>query len=460
MKVLKNSHYVLLCLLSSPVIAANSDDVLRDLANKHPSFSGLHTSSDGNLIISQAVDVLQGHNTNSDKTVLSQTSKTYTLSEINKDPLIKDLLDVYGTKHFIKTSRDADNPKMLSMSPAEVKSLDASQLKNKDAKTITFRNVKYSFAELYDWYRDIQDDLFEIDDVFFGDISERSNKIHVKVHSAAAIDEVNTLFANKGIPESALSISYDKQQITNDDTLRDAQTDISGGLEITYREDGRTFVCTIGPAVRVNGVRGVLTASHCSQFQNIPDGRVFFQGGNSLGAGTEETEWLRNCVAGRQCTEADGLFIPYQNGNSGSSAIYKTKALNSNNLEIWRKSNGTPRRWNNIYAFGTSSEGDRVYKTGRTSGTTSGDVTAVCVDINVERNSRYICQTEVTGANSSDFATGGDSGAPVIGGMFTNYSYATFAEFLGLHVAGNDVTDYFSPIQAIEDSMGVNIELD
>ena len=449
-------------LLSSPAIAANSDDDLRALSAKHPHFAGLHYDRDGNIVISQTSysPSISEQPASSAGTVNTQTTKHLAVSEVDDDLLLVDLIETYGAGRFLKIPPNAEEEKssdqltierIPNMTLAELKAL-----KEKDTRDLVFRNVKYSFSDLYDWYRGLRDELFSVEGVHVGDIDEVLNKIEVKVYSAEAIDDVEELFARNNVPGDAFIVVYEKDRITADDTLRDQQTDISGGLQITGNGN-----CTMGPAVEVDGVLGVLTASHCSTFLGIPDGQQFRHVNQQLGVTTEETGRLPNCPGGggRVCIEADAAFIPYPAGVSGATAVYKTETLNNNDIEIWRNSNGTPRRWNNLYLLGVAAVGDRVYKTGRTTGTSSGDVTAVCADINVGTGFRYLCHTEVTGANASDFATFGDSGAPVVGGPFTNYSQTTFAEFLGLHVAGNPTTDYFSPIAAIEASMGVDIDL-
>lgn len=122
-------------------------------------------------------------------------------------------------------------------------------------------------AELYDWYRSIRSTIFKYKGIQSADIDEYTNRINVTVSNPDAIRYISKLMKINNIPKSAYVIDYERDVITTDTTLRSAQTDVSGGLEIRTAPNGGGGSCTLGLVVEINNVRGILTASHCSAFQ-------------------------------------------------------------------------------------------------------------------------------------------------------------------------------------------------
>jgi hypothetical protein len=191
-------------------------------------------------------------------------------------------------------------------------------------------------------------------------------------------------------------------------SVRSQPIPLAAGAQFNFSTSSGSFVCSLGvPATRA-GVRGFVTASHCSQ-------QVY-----SVGAGTTMTAPDGSFV-GREtvdpapfacslpdtlgCREGDALFV------SGASAnvvdFGRVLITNSGGLLV----RGTiPVRGSQSYP----TVGQTVYKTGRTTGTRSGRVARVCVNALVGNGAGQtygaLCSVEL---DSSTFIQGGDSGSSV-----------------------------------------------
>lgn len=205
----------------------------------------------------------------------------------------------------------------------------------------------YSFSTLLNWLRAFRDSATEDEGIVALDADEATNRLRVSVKSPVYVEKVQQLGGRMGIPAAALRVDVMSGEFSLATSLQDKiRTALGGGIQTVNRNAG--FYCTMGPHVQDSTFTTdyFLTASHCT-------------------------------------------------GHFGG-------ASNTGNLTI--------ATW---YGSGPRSDafsGDTVFKTGRTSGTTKGPVTATCVDVGPfsPDMTEVTCATEVAAR-----VEGGDSGAPV-----------------------------------------------
>jgi len=229
-------------------------------------------------------------------------------------------------------------------------------------------------------------------------------------------------------------------------TLRDRAPDIVGGLQIRFSQ----YLCSLGfPAFR-NGVRGFVTASHCSDNQGAVDGTTYYQpldqvAGDFIGTEIADPPYVRNgknCPKGKKCRQSDANFSRSDGQRAVTiGQIARTIALGS--LEIDSANPYT------ITGKGVAEVGATANKVGRTTGWTQGTVTNTCVNTGVSGTSIVlICQTFVSGGGV--IVGGGDSGSPVF--RVGNNSVTLLGVLWGGNQSGTQFV--YSPMANIEDELG------
>jgi hypothetical protein len=280
-------------------------------------------------------------------------------------------------------------------------------------------------------------------------IDRESNRVEVTYNQeldAAAIDELTQKLVASGVPSAAMVMKPGElptRSATTGVSVRAQPLPLAAGAQFNFSTTRGGFVCSVGvPATRA-GVRGMVTASHCSQ-------RVY-----SVGAGTSMTAPNGTFVARETvdpagfncslpdtlgCREADALFA--SGGPANAFDFGRVLITNNGSLTV----TGTiPVRGSQAYP----TVGQRVYKTGRTTGTRSGFVARVCVNALVGdgAGSTYgaLCSVEL---NSTTFIAGGDSGSSV-------WVYdGTGAVVTGIVSYGSSTVAGFSPWGGVTKELG------
>ncbi len=445
----------------------NHDDKLKKLSDDFPEFAGVHVEKSGNVVISVKSEKDRLFSANDiEKTPPMTYSFTQSIDDAGETlgmPLMERLKNFYGADRF---------------NPNRVNEEDLLKILSKDLiaavtteKYIVVRSVPLSFSELYDMYRGVRTELLDIQGVVGGDISEKNNKITVLISTEVNLTEIKKLFLYYSIPKMAYELKFTKP-ITYNASLRDVVSPLNGGLQIRNVHNGiDRGSCSTGFVTSIGGIRGFFTASHCTNLRGIVnDGTVFYQGPN-VASGTFVGEPLlesqvnqsANCGI-RDCWDTDAVFVELEANVSSSEIVLKADSINTGSLVI-RTSGGRKSRWKTLLLPQSlippvTTVGDAAFKTGRTTGTTSGDVAAICVDINIGFSDRYLCYNEVD-PDGASFSAGGDSGSAVLGALngvevfpFT-YPYSHAARLMGLHVAGNGTQGFYVPIEAIIAEFGI-----
>jgi len=258
----------------------------------------------------------------------------------------------------------------------------------------------YDFAQLKDW-AELLTPLVDRAGIYLVDVDEVNNRVLLGVGSASAAATVRAEATRLGIPAAAVAVQTQAAPQTRA-TVRDRFTTVVGGIQIAFGN----YLCTQGfNATRVStGASIFVTNAHCTTTQYANDGVAIYQ--NTVAAGNQvgnevADRALYACTSGvASCRWADAVFISH----NGTRTIGQGGIIRTN----WNT--GAAGGLTTIGEFdiigrytGTLPVGSYLDKTGRTSGSTYGQVTNSCVTIGVLR-----CQDI-----SKVWSEGGDSGSPV-----------------------------------------------
>jgi hypothetical protein len=311
-------------------------------------------------------------------------------------------------------------------------------------QTPVFRTVSYDFAQLKGWF-DQLDDLLERDEVYLMDVDEVNNRVLVGVRDGTAVREIRSEALGRGIPAAALHVEVRKPTGNRQaQTLRDYAFTVMGGFQHQFSPDPYD-ICTIGFTAIWNNRYALVTNSHCTVNYLASDGTAMMQpvwaAGNQIGFEVKDrgtygcNGWFTSCrrsdaaIYERTIDRSPGIvngFIAktaFAYGGPGSLDI-------TGSYSIIRR-----------YA-GSSPVGTWLDKTGRTTGSTYGQVTQSCVAIG-----KFRCQDI-----SNIYSEPGDSGSPVYVWLGNDE-----VELYGLMWGGPDGdwnTTYSSRLAGVEADLG------
>jgi hypothetical protein len=292
--------------------------------------------------------------------------------------------------------------------------------------------------------------LFETNGVVFTDADETRGRLVVGVlNRGRGEGQVRARLRQLGVDSQDVDV-VETEPIVALAGLRDRSEDIVGGLQIRFSG----FLCSLGfPAFR-SGVRGFVTASHCSDSQGSVDGTSYYQPLNQvendfIGTEIADPSYGRGggpkCPKGKRCRQSDANFSR-SGGPRGVivGQIAKTKALGS--LEI-----DPDDPTYTITGKGVAGPGATANKVGRTTGWTQGTVSGTCVNTGVSGSTIVLlCQTFVT-ANGV-IVQGGDSGSPVFAMTGNGNNVTLLGGLWGGNQSGTQFV--YSPIANIEAELG------
>jgi hypothetical protein len=291
--------------------------------------------------------------------------------------------------------------------------------------------------------------LASADGVIATYIDREANRVEVSYNetlSADAVERLSRQLVDAGVPLAALVLrpaELPQRRATAGVSVRSQPTPLAAGAQFNFTTTSGSFVCSVGvPATRA-GVRGFVTASHCSQRVYSVTANTSMRAPNGTYVGNERVDPAGfSCPLPDTlgCRRADALFV---SGAAASVVDFgRVLVTNSNSLIV---AGTVPVR--GTLSFPTV--GQTVYKTGRTTGTRSGRIARVCVDALVGdgAGSTYgaLCSVEI---NSSSFSAGGDSGSSIwlydgVGAVVT-----------GILSYGSSTTTGFSPWGGVTSELG------
>jgi hypothetical protein len=307
-----------------------------------------------------------------------------------------------------------------------------------------FVKAAYDFAQLKGWAEQLEP-LLQRGDVYLVDVDEVRNRVLLGVADATATGAVRAEAVRLGIPASAVATQTQAAPAMRA-TVRDRFTTFVGGIQIAFGQ----YLCTAGfNARRVsNGQNIFVTNSHCTTTQYVSDGVAEYQNtvasGNQVGNEVADRGMWACAGTGTSCRQADAVYISH----NGTRTIGQGGIIRTN----WNT--GAAGGLTTIGEFdiigrytGSLPVGSYLDKTGRTSGSTYGQVTNSCVTIGVLR-----CQDI-----SHVWSEGGDSGSPVyvyIGGSGTAENDVQLHGVMWGGPGSDWTTTYSSRLAGIEADLG------
>jgi hypothetical protein len=333
------------------------------------------------------------------------------------------------------------------------------------------RQANYDYQELDAWHRASWRAALAVNGAVFSDVDEGANRLRFGGVDAAAVGSMATAVLTAGVPSGAFvaEVSGPVLQVAS---LRDKIRPVHGGLQIQFFATPASplvSLCTLGFSAVKDGVNSFVTNSHCTNIQGGTDLRTDYyqstRGGvvpnpdNFVGFEVDDPAYNMGgeCPVGRSCRYSDAARVQlgagqtFTLGRIARAAMQNPGTVNGDNDPSVLQIDSVSPTWNISGEQPTPILGQRLSKTGRTTGWTQGDVTATCVNINVSASEiTQLCQSLV-GA----FVAGGDSGSPVFG------QYTDGSAFLAgiLWGSSTDLTTgavqfIFSPLGSVAQELG------
>jgi hypothetical protein len=294
-----------------------------------------------------------------------------------------------------------------------------------------------SFSQLKAVQERITPDVLSQKGVVLTDVNEKTNHVTIGIEHADVRPGVEKLIVRLGVERDAIDIVEIGPILPTN--VQGGWRPITGGLQI---ETPGSY-CTLGFAALQGGTLGFVTNSHCTQVQGGVESTPAYQAVYPNTAGTELTDPFYSsggsCPSGRICRYSDSAFF----GASTTINPLVAKTPGAFNLSI---SNWLEVPSKVLYP----SQGQAVYKTGRTSGTTSGTIQWACATVNSGGTPHtYFCNYIAT--SSEQNGAPGDSGSPVY------FLSGNNAQITGLMWgAGSDPWNFaFAPLGSIQSELGI-----
>jgi hypothetical protein len=298
------------------------------------------------------------------------------------------------------------------------------------ASDLQVRQATYTYLQLDSWYRAARPSALGLAGAVFGDIDESRNRITFAGVNASTLTSIASTLLTAGVPNAAVNLVV-RAPIRTAATLRDQFRPPYGGLQIEFfplPASPLILVCTLGFNVLDGADSSFITNSHCSNVQGgtttptdyyQPDrGGVIADPDFYFAREVEDPDYAMGslsgpCPLGRRCRTADVSRAKYAPGQAfvlGKIARPQNENA-TGTLDDTLRINPTTPTFSIVAEQGRTILGQKLNHVGRTTGWTSGLVTATCVDVDVsDSDISQLCQDFVDA-----YVAGGDSGSPVFG---------------------------------------------
>lgn len=310
---------------------------------------------------------------------------------------------------------------------------------------VRIETADFDFAQLKIWHNKILSRV-GTEGVFWLDIDERLNRLHVGVANQATATEFLTFARDMGIPSAALQIDTAPPPEFRG-SLQDRAPTVRGGYEI--ENEGQLY-CTLGFNALYLGQSVFVTASHCSLNRYVTDNGAIYQPGpllSQLRIGAElRDRALSSCdgIWWHWCRWSDASYMRFDAGvafSFGTIARPLEQQVTGRAGSIQVDEN-SPLEIIRKLPDGDVAVGTVMDKVGMVSGWTSGVVTQTCVAI-ADFRCQYITTT---------WSQPGDSGSPIFSLLVGQY-----AELHGIlwgGPQGDFNRTYYSPLTGVVRDLG------
>jgi hypothetical protein len=340
-----------------------------------------------------------------------------------------------------------------------------------ERKAVVAVPSEYSFSELKAVHEEYGGFFMDSDGVVSIDTDEVENRVVVGVADNHAKERMEKALGAMNAPTAKILVRPNSVAMPNLN-MRDRQRPMAAGLKITLANDTTSprfqGACTHGFALfeRAGSLYrwGVATNSHCTSVIGgvpaTPDS--LYQptklAANLMGKEDIDPPWnASNCSAAIRrassrngCRKSDSAMFLM---NSTSTATPPTTPV-----VVTGTSDGSILGASTFVAKGAvPAIGKIVVKTGYTTGSTQGKISATCVDRQTETPNRWLlCEYEAKSSTTSPMSRPGDSGAPV----FVKATDGT-ATAVGIDWGGSSDGSImsFSEVSALEAELYTNVAL-
>lgn len=316
---------------------------------------------------------------------------------------------------------------------------------------IHFRHGRFDYRQLVTTLARLQDQHALDRSVSMVDIDESQNHIEIGVSDASHRERLRASLERLAIPIGSVVVTIqpliDVEQHSGN--LQQSYRPLLGGLQIQTD----VGICTLGFNALINGTHYFVTNSHCTP--SFGDGtNPGYAAAQPLFPNVIGTEWYdpplftsaqnSQCPVGRHCRYSDAALFLISPGVTYSLGSFAPTA-GANNLN-W--STNLDYYWT-YHSENNRANGGWVNKTGRTTGSTGGNVSRTCATFaqsenGVDTGRSILCQWQAGYASLP-----GDSGSPVE--WATGFLYYSSNELSGIHWGSGGV---FSPITNIHAELG------
>ncbi|MCY4652312.1 MAG: hypothetical protein OXC95_04020 [Dehalococcoidia bacterium] len=321
--------------------------------------------------------------------------------------------------------------------------------------------AQYSISQLYNWYKQMLPSVGSNPHVTMTDLREGKNRIEIGVERLDTIPALEAALTNLNIPREAVHIAEVERGVFASHTIRKRATDdeMEGGYQIARSVPGGESHCTLGFNTVRGGVKGFVTAGHCTEGKDdwigSEDNVEFYQpdtddSANLIGEEMKDPPLVsthEDCEGSDKCRFSDSAFIRLESGvDQNLGKIAKPVSVGSINVDH----NSKYRIVSDSYS---ALENETVHYVGRTLGLRAGQVEGTCITAHYTNNRSILCQYEV-----DTTMAGGDSGAPVF--RITNNPSTNDVRLLGIAIAKSMNGYTYSPIGSIYNELGRNVSWD
>jgi len=305
---------------------------------------------------------------------------------------------------------------------------------------VVYAPARFSFASLKALQERVTPGLLSQAGTVMTDVDEKGNRVVVGVESPEVRQRILQRLEAMGVSSDMVEV-IEMSPLQPASTVQAGWRPVTGGLQI--ETPGK--YCTLGfPAMRGTTL-GFVTNSHCTQTQGGVESTQAYQpiiaAGNLAGTELVDPPYTSggSCPAGRVCRNSDSAF--FRADTTVNPLIAATPGAFNLNVSSWLQ---MPAKTLSL------AQGQTVYKTGRTTGTTSGTIQWACATVNSGGTPHtYFCNYIAT--NSTQNGQGGDSGSPV---YFLSGSNATLAGLMW--GSGSNPWNFsFSPLSAVQNELGI-----